>query len=193
VQRRWTEDSIRRELEAFLPGFDTFPQYPVFRATGRRGLWQAIAKCGGPERFAAEYGLAYQRKAHAIGDAEIRARLRATLRGSDVTCWPSRQWLADRGGRELVAAIDRTGGVRRWAAELGLPLEHARGQRWTPDTIAAALEPLLVGRSRWPSRLTFKRAGLSGLWWAIHQGEGHAAMAARHGLALTRPDLASRR
>jgi hypothetical protein len=59
VSRRWTEDTIRRELEAFLPGFDKFPQYPVFRATGRRGLWQAIAKRGGPERFAEEYGLPY--------------------------------------------------------------------------------------------------------------------------------------
>src|SRR4051812_8045020 len=48
VGRRWTEHMIRRELEAFLPGFDTFPQYPVFRASGRRGLWQAMAKRGGP-------------------------------------------------------------------------------------------------------------------------------------------------
>src|SRR4051794_22910630 len=88
VSRRWTEDMIRRELEAFLPSFETFPQYPVFRASGRRGLWQAIAKCGGPERFAEEYGLSYTRKARAIPDAEIRARLRAALRGSELPCWP---------------------------------------------------------------------------------------------------------
>ena len=92
----------------------------------------------------------------------------------------------------LVTAIERTGGARRWADELGLPVRHRRGQRWTPELIAAALEPLLVGRSAWPSRLQFERAGLSGLWFAIHHGDGHAAMAARYGLALKRPDLQAR-
>jgi hypothetical protein len=57
VSRRWTEDSIRRELEAFVPAFEVWPSYTVFRATGRRGLWQAIAKRGGPERLAQDYGL----------------------------------------------------------------------------------------------------------------------------------------
>jgi hypothetical protein len=108
-------------------------------------------------------------------------------------CWPSRQWLAERAGPELVAAIDRSGGARRWAEELGLPVRHLRGQRWTPELIASALESLLAGRSTWPSRLEFERAGLSGLWFAIHHGEGHATMAARFGLARRRPDLQSRR
>jgi hypothetical protein len=191
--RHWTEDDIRRELEAFLPGFETFPPYPVFRASGRRGLWQAMAKRGGPERFAEEYGLPYRRKAHAIGDAEIRTRLRATLRGSDLPSWPSRQWLAETGGDDLLAAVDRSGGPRRWANELGIPLCHLRGQRWTPELIAAAVEPLIEAHVTWPSRLQFERAGLSGLWSAIHHGEGHAAMAARYGLAMKRPDLQGRR
>jgi hypothetical protein len=191
--RRWTDESIRRELEAFLPGFDAWPPYPVFRASGRRGLWQAIAQRGGPERFAEEYGLPYKRNDRGLSDAEIRARVRATLRGSDLPCWPSRQWLIERGGRELSAAIDRSGGARRWADELGLPLRHLPGQRWTRELIAVALEPLLAGRSTWPSRFEFERAGLSGLWFAIHQGEGHPAMAARFGLARKRPDPQSHR
>ena len=66
MSRRWTEERIRRELEAFLPGFEAFPPYPVFRATGRRGLWQAMARRGGPERFAEEYGLPYKRNDRAI-------------------------------------------------------------------------------------------------------------------------------
>jgi hypothetical protein len=163
----------------------------VFRASARRGLWQAIAERGGPERFAEEYGLPYTRIDRGLSDAEIRARLRATLRGSDLSCWPSPRWLTERAGTELVAAIDRSGGARRWAEELGLPLRHLPGQRWTPELIATALEPLLAGRSTWPSRLEFERAGLSGLWFAIHEGEGHAAMAARFGLTRKRPDLQS--
>jgi hypothetical protein len=148
-----------------------------------------MATRGGPERFAEEYGLPYTRNSRAISEAEIRARLRAALRGGDVPCWPSRQWLSECASPELVAAIDRSGGPRRWADELGIPFRHLRGQRWTPDTVAAALEPLIAGRSTWPSRLQFERAGLSGLWSAIHHAEGHVAMAARYGLTLTRPDL----
>jgi hypothetical protein len=154
VSRRWSEDSIRRELDAFLPAFDVFPQYSVVRASGRRGLWQAMPRRGGPEHFAEDYGLPYARN-----DRPIRERLRAALRASDVACWPSRQWLLERGVSELVAAIHRSGGPRRWAQELGLPSRHLRGQRWTPDTIGAAVEPLLPGRSAWPSRLQFERAG----------------------------------
>lgn len=117
----------------------------------------------------------------------------ASLRGSDLPCWPSRRRLTELVGYELVGAIDRSGGPRRWADELGIPWRHVRGQRWTPETIAAAVEPLLDGRSEWPSRLQFERAGLRRLWFAIHRGEGHAGMAARYGLALKRPDLQSRR
>jgi hypothetical protein len=38
VPRRWTEDSIRRELEAFLPGLDVFPTV-ARRARG----WDLVA------------------------------------------------------------------------------------------------------------------------------------------------------
>jgi hypothetical protein len=76
--------------------------------------------------------------------------------------WPSRRWLTERAGSERVLAIWRSGGPGRWAAELGLPLRHLRGQRWTAEMAADALEPLLAGRSAWPSRLQFERAGLSG-------------------------------
>jgi hypothetical protein len=86
VGRRWAEDVIRRELEAFLPGFDTFPHYSVIRASARRGLWQAMATGGGPERFAAEYGLAY-----AQGPSDRRhGLLEATPRIYQVTPRPPR-------------------------------------------------------------------------------------------------------
>jgi hypothetical protein len=133
VERRWTEDSIRRELERSCPASRPSRPTRLFRASGRRGLWQAMAKHGGPERFAEEYGLPYIRNSRRPSDAEIRARLRAALRGSDLAYWPSRRWLVERGGLELLAAVDRSGGVDRWAAELGIPVCHLRGQRWTPS------------------------------------------------------------
>jgi hypothetical protein len=187
VARHWTEDAIRRELESFLPAFDAWPPYPWFRATGRRGLWQAIAKRGGPERFAAEYGLAYRPYAWGITEAEVRARLRAALRGSNLAAWPPRAWLRQRAGADLVAAVDRFGGPGRWARELGLPLRHRQAHRWTPETIEIALANLVAGRQTWPSRREFAEAGLEGLYHAITRTDGHAAMAACYGLPLQRP------
>jgi hypothetical protein len=83
VRHRWTEDRIRRELEAFLPAFDAWPPYPLFRDQGRRGLWKAIVKHGGPAQFADEYGLPYRPYTWGITEAEVRTRLRAALRGTN--------------------------------------------------------------------------------------------------------------
>jgi hypothetical protein len=188
VIRPWTEDRIRRELEAFLPGRDSWPSYPEFRAAGRRGLWQAIARRGGPARFAEEYGLAYSPGRRPVPtDAEVRARLRAVLRGSDVALWPSREWLAEHGGVTLVNAMIRTGGATRWAHEFGVPLQRPRLSPWTPEAIARALEPLLAGRRTWPSRREFEAAGLGSLYDAITRSQGHRTAAARCGLPLQRP------
>jgi hypothetical protein len=187
VSRRWTDDSIRRELEAFLPGWDVWPSYTAFRSTGRRGLWQAIVHRGGPVRFAEEYGLPYTRNGRVFSDAEIRARLRATLRGSDLAAWPSRSWLKARAGADLVSAIDRAGGAARWARQLGIPLLHRPGHRWTPETAAAALDALLAVRRTWPSRREFEAAGLGGLYHAITATLGHAELSAHYGLPLQRP------
>ncbi len=84
MSHRWTEDRIRRELEAFLPAFYAWPPYPWFRSTGRRGLWNAIVQRGGPARFAEEYGLPYKPYAWGITETEVRMRLRAALRGSNL-------------------------------------------------------------------------------------------------------------
>jgi hypothetical protein len=188
VSRAWTEERIRRELEAFLPGREVWPSYPEFRAAGRHGLWQAIGRHGGPTRFAEEYGLAYTPgRRPVLTEADVRARLRAVLRGSDVALWPSRQWLAERGGVALVTAMSRTGGAARWAAEFGVQLQRPRLEPWTPNGIAHALEPLLAGRRTWPNRGEFEAAGLGLLYAAIAKTEGHRAAAARCGLPLQRP------
>jgi len=185
VGRPWSEQLIRRELEAFLPGHDVWPGYPEFRAAGRRELWEAIARHGGPAPWAEEYGLPYAPRRHAWSDAQVRERLRAALRGSDAPAWPSQRWLAARGGMRLVSAMSRTGGATRWARELGVP--PRRRQPWTPRRVDAALAALLQGRRTWPSRREFERARLGGLYAAIRHGEGHPALASRYGLPLQRP------
>ena len=161
-----------------MPGWDVWPTYPQFRRAGQRELWEAIMRHGGPGPWAEDYGLPYTPNRHAPTDEDVRARLRAILRGSDVPAWPPREWLAERGGWTLVAAIDRTGGGTRWAAELGLPLRHVR-REWTPEHIAAALQPLLAGRRTWPNRREFEAAGLGTLYAAITDTDGHRTLASR--------------
>jgi hypothetical protein len=134
----------------------------VFRATGRRELWRQ-RKRGAPIRFAEEYGLPYRPYAWGITEAEVGTRLRAVLRGSDLEAWPSRSWPRERAGEELVAAVEWFGGAGRWARELGLPLRHRRGHRWTPETTELALEGVLAGRRTWPNMREFAAAGLGGL------------------------------
>ena len=180
--RPWSEERIRRELDALLPGHDAWPSYTEFRAAGRRELWEALARHGGPARFAEEYGLPYAFKRHAWSDAQVRERLRAALRGSDVPMWPSPRWLAAHGGMRLVSAINRSGGATRWARELGVPLR--RRQPWTPQRIDTALTAFVQGRRTWPSRREFEQAGLGGLYAAIRHGRG--APSARQPLTACR-------
>src|SRR3954469_11356377 len=105
--------------------------------------------------YADDYGLPYTRNARGLSEAQIRTRLRAALRATDLKTWPPNQWLRTRGGSDLVTAIDHTGGPARWARELGLPLHdrhgHRPGEGWTPATTAVALESLLTGRHTCPA------------------------------------------
>jgi hypothetical protein len=98
-------------------------------------------------------------------DDKIRAELTRYL--GDKTQWPtSRQFLAD-GQSSLRTAITATGGVRRWAAEFDMPRDSPRHngpiRYWTDDRIRAHLTDLCQGRTTFPSRQAFHRAGLQGL------------------------------
>jgi hypothetical protein len=61
VERRgrepWTETRLRAGLEPFLAGRGEWPRPAEFVAAGRRQLWYAVTRLGGPERWAAEFGL----------------------------------------------------------------------------------------------------------------------------------------
>jgi hypothetical protein len=143
---------------------------------------------GGPARFAEEYGPTYTPGRRPVPtDADVRARLRAVLRSSDVALRPSRRWLAEHGGAELVSAMPRTGGPGRSAHEFGVPLQRPRREPWTRERIAGGLGPLLAEGRTWPSRREFEAAGLGSLYAAIIRTEGHRALAARYGLPLQRP------
>jgi hypothetical protein len=103
----------------------------------------------------------------------VRAELASFLAGRRV--WPSRKEFEAGGRKALRDAIGRTGGVERWSGEFALPItDHRRGSRrvWDDARIEVELRALLAGRSEWPTRTEFQRAGLASLLSAIYRHGG---------------------
>ena len=55
--RKWTDERIRSELEAFLAGRDSWPTPSEFEAAGRMALYRAASRRGGIARWLDEIGL----------------------------------------------------------------------------------------------------------------------------------------
>ena len=55
-KRRWTDDRIRAELEAFCAALPDWPRAQDFRSAGRGDLYLAASRYGGIEHWAAELG-----------------------------------------------------------------------------------------------------------------------------------------
>jgi hypothetical protein len=81
-------------------------------------------------------------------DDLVRSELTAFVAGQ--TTWP-RQWEFLAAGRaDLVGAMAKTGGARRWARELGFgDIPAGRKRYWTDARIEAELRAILAGRD-WP-------------------------------------------
>jgi len=60
--RHWTDERIRVELSEFTRGREDFPTVREFIDAGRKTLYEAIARYGGAERWAAELGLQRRRR-----------------------------------------------------------------------------------------------------------------------------------
>ena len=118
---RWTEDRVRRDLEEFLRDRDHWPSRLEFEAAGRTALRDAIRRLGGPERWAAKFGLPLENLKFgsrlAWTDERIEAELRKALDGRDT--WPTRRDLERRGVFGLATAIAHRGGTAYWARRLG--------------------------------------------------------------------------
>lgn len=98
----------------------------------------AYARCGSVDKAAATLGVDPKALRRRLGDtielkhpgrprcedsdATIKAQLHATMTQIGGKSFPTRRQLRDHGERSLLAAIDRTGGARRWATEMGMPL-----------------------------------------------------------------------
>jgi hypothetical protein len=120
---RWSERTIAAELKAFLAGRDEWPRHAEFVETGHKGLYQAVLSHGGSQCWAQRMGVT-RPKRHGGSppywtDERVRRRLKEMLAGS--VDWPRVAEFVASGEVRLLDAVRRRGGVKHWAAQLGLP------------------------------------------------------------------------
>ncbi len=182
----WTEDQIRRELRRFLRGRSEWPPYREFQRSGLKALRDQVTHTGGARRWAEELGVRYidHRPGYARiwTEDRIRRELGGYLAGREQ--WPSRREFERDGRKALRDAINRTGGVDRWASEFALQRPDRRSglwRGWTPEMIEQELSKLIGERGTWPSRREFQAAGLSSMLTSIYTHEGPEFWAEGHG------------
>jgi hypothetical protein len=123
----------------------------------------------------------------------LRQELETFLHGR--TFWPPFRHFQAHGRAELYSRVRRTGGVRRWAADLGLecrPPNFITGT-WSEERIRAELRPFLEGRAEWPSGREFSAAGLHALREALRWYGGADRWAREMGVTLPWPRKTVRR
>jgi hypothetical protein len=188
----WTEERVRADLEEFLHGWTHWPSRLEFEAAGRKLLRDAIRRLGGPERWAAEFGLPLQNLKSgsklAWTDERIQAELRSVVDGRDT--WPTRREFEQLGSFGLAAAVYHRGGTACWARRLGFQAPPRTGmgrcRLWTDERIRAELEEFCRGRTTWPAEREFLGAGKSKLYTAACHSGGTPYWAAELGLVRTR-------
>ena len=182
--RIWTEGHVSHELEAFLAGRDEWPRAAEFADAGRSVLRRAVARHGGPRRWARELGVDYvERTPPAWNQQRVRRELASFLNGH--ATFPTAGEFEAAGRGALWRAVKRTGGSDRWAPEFGVaPPSHRPGSRrfWTDARIETQLRRFLAGRDVWPRVSEFNDAGLASLFTAAYTYGGIAHWAARMGV-----------
>ncbi len=189
---RWTQARIRRELEEFLQGATEWPSYRDFQRSGRQTLRDEVTRSGGPERWAAEFGLPLQNlksgSKRALTDERIEAELRSFMDGRDT--WPTRREFERAGSVGLATAVYHHGVTAYWARRLGFqapPRAGVGGRRlWSDERIRAELEDFCRGRTTWPTEREFLEAGKSKLYNAVCHYGGPPHWAAELGLIRSR-------
>ena len=188
----WTEERVRADLEEFLEGWTHWPSRLEFEAARRKLLRDAIRRLGGPERWAAEFGLPLQNLKSgsklAWTHERIEAELRSIIDGRDT--WPTGREFERLGSFGLAAAVYHRGGTAYWARRLGLQAPPRAGmgrpRLWSDERIHAELEEFCRGRSTWPTEREFFAAGKSKLYNAACHYGGTGHWAGELGLVRTR-------
>jgi hypothetical protein len=179
---RWTDQRIHEELAAFLAGRDTWPSYDEFEAAGRRPLRQALARTGGSERWAAEFGLS--RDSLRSGSRRVwdDRRLQDAIGPlvNRLGRWPTKAEFQRAGLASALTAVYVHRGIRWWRERLGVSPAPTAGpvpdrRIWTDRLIEAELIEFCAGRDVWPTASDFERHGRARVYRAasLHGGIPH--------------------
>lgn len=174
----WTEERIRVDLEAFLAGRDLWPSRIEFEAAGRKRLRDAVARTGGPPRWAAEFGLALRDERRGSRrvwtDGRIEAELRELLDGDGR--WPKVVEFREAGKAALLAAVYAHGGPGRWSLRLGVERpgggDRRRPTAWSEQRIGRELREVCAAHGGWPRFAEFEAIGKGGLYRAASRNGG---------------------
>ena len=129
VRRGWTRELIEAELRKLIGDGRTWPTQREFDDAGLDSLRTAINRHEGSRFWARRMGVRWR---SSLGNPRPRLwteeRIRSELEAfcAERDAWPTEREFADAGKRRLYQAASRNGGVRRWAAELGLPRRIGR-------------------------------------------------------------------
>jgi hypothetical protein len=101
-RRRWTNERIRAELEAFCAGHESWPSAAEFKAAGHSDLYVAASRYGGVGFWASELGFCRPGRTEPPAPAPQRPRREL---------WPRLRW-AGAAAVVAAAAFVATGGAR---------------------------------------------------------------------------------
>jgi hypothetical protein len=184
----WTEQRIRRDLSDYLSGRGQWPSRGQFERDGRTALRNAINRTGGPDRWAAEFGVARTDRLSGVRRGWTQEAIEAELRkliGRD-TVWPSRREFEQAGLYSMLISIYRHEGPGFWAERMGVErrpsVAKGRAKSWTEDRIRSELEPFCAERQVWPTEREFIDSGKHALYAAASRNGGVARWAAELGL-----------
>ena len=119
----WSAKRIQRELAEYLHGQRTWPPATAFVSAGRRRLYDQVLRHAGVNCWAHHFGLptiCEPRSREPWTEPRIRAALELYLRRK--RRFPTAIQFSADGLGSLHRAVIRTGGMRRWSTELGMPV-----------------------------------------------------------------------
>lgn len=184
----WTEERIRQELAGYLNGRTVWPSRAQFERDGLTALRNAVNRTGGPDHWAAEFGLTRENRLAGIRRGWTPDAIEAQLREfiGDSTMWPTRREFERAGLTGLLSAIYRREGPTYWARRFKVRRHRGaappRRARWTEQRIRQELEDFCAGREAWPTEREFVEAGKRSLYRAASRTGGVAYWAGQLGL-----------
>ena len=161
--RRFSDDELRRELEAVTARRERFPTQRELHDLGRTDLVAAINASGGTTRWSDDLGATLRRDQLRTRirwtDEELAAELTAFVGESGVLLGP--EGFIAAGRYDLYQAMRNNGGVAHWRKTLDVQKKPSAYRR--PDSeVEEALRAFIGNRDDWqPERIQGRRVVLA--------------------------------